>query len=136
MSSVSIDNLSMISANLSILSSADGCREAGLPEPEFSLSDSFITTLRRTMIAEPQPESLEMRVLTALASGPLSKKELSARLGHKDISGQLNKIIRLLLAAQNIEQTIPDKPASRLQKYRLTDKGAGYVASLQGQPPP
>ena len=38
------------------------CREAGLPEPEFSLSDGFVTIIRRqtevaTRNAGPQPES-------------------------------------------------------------------------------
>lgn len=58
-----------------------------------------------------------------LANEPLSKAEISSRLGQKEISGQLNKVIRLLLADRNIEYTIPGKPSSRLQKYRLTNKG-------------
>jgi len=79
---------------------------------------------------ESQPESLEFRVLATLVDEPLSKAEISSRLGHKEISGQLNKVIRLLLAEGNIEYTIPDKPGSRLQQYRLTSKGRAvrYVA--------
>ncbi|MES3008230.1 MAG: ATP-binding protein [Pseudomonadota bacterium] len=72
---------------------------------------------------ESQPESLELRVLATLVSEALSKAEISSRLGQKEISGQLNKVIRLLLADRNIEYTIPGKPSSRLQKYRLTNKG-------------
>jgi len=52
----------------------------------------------------------------------LSKSELSARLGQKEVSGQLNKVIRSLLAKWQIEYTIPEKTNSRLQKYRLTEK--------------
>jgi ATP-dependent DNA helicase RecG len=79
---------------------------------------------------ESQPESLELRVLAMLADEPLSKAQISSRLGHKEISGQLNKVMRLLLAEDNIEYTLPDKPSSRLQKYRLTGKGRSmrYVA--------
>ena len=69
--------------------------------------------------------------MTLLVSGPLSKAELAAGLGHKEISGQLNKIIRLLMAALNVEQTIADKPNSRLQKYRLTAKGATILAAMR-----
>ncbi len=121
------------------------CREAGLPEPEFAVNDGFVTTLRRQigeatasrpesqpeLRPESWPESLETRVLLSLESGPMSKSELSSRLGHKEISGQLNKVIRMLLAEQNVEQTIPEKPNSRLQKYRLTDKGSARLASLR-----
>jgi predicted transcriptional regulator len=31
-----------------------------------------------------------------------------------------------------MEYTIPDKPQSRLQKYRLTDKGRQLVAAMRG----
>jgi ATP-dependent DNA helicase RecG len=72
---------------------------------------------------ESRPESLELRVLAMLVNEALSKAEISTRLGQKEISGQLNKVIRLLLADRNIEYTIPGKPGSRLQKYRLTNKG-------------
>ncbi len=80
---------------------------------------------------ESRPESLEAKVMTLLVSGPLSKAELATGLGHKEISGQLNKIIRLLMAELNVEQTIADKPNSRLQKYRLTAKGATILAALR-----
>ena len=72
---------------------------------------------------ESKPESLMDRVLRQLVHGPLSKAELSRGLGQKAISGPLNKVIRLLLADGSIGYTIPEKPRSRLQRYRLTDKG-------------
>ena len=50
------------------------------------------------------------------------KIELSVRLGQKDVSGQLNKVVRLLRNDGAIELTIPDNPNSRLQKYRLVAK--------------
>jgi len=124
------------------------CREAGLPEPEFALTDGFVTTIRRKTgevtrevstqpesrpesKPESRPESMELRVLGLLVNSPLAKHELSQRLGHKDISSSLNKVIRLLLAEQSIEYTIPEKPQSRLQKYRLTEKGHAALAALR-----
>ncbi len=58
----------------------------------------------------------------------MAKVELSTRLGHKEISGRLNQVIRILLADQTVEYTIPEKPNSRLQKYRLTTKGKSLLA--------
>ena len=76
---------------------------------------------------ESQPESLEVRVLRLLESEPLSKAGLSAGLGQKEVSGQLNKVVRVLLTDRTIEYTIPDKPNSRMQKYRLTAKGKALL---------
>ncbi len=80
---------------------------------------------------ESQPESLENRLLRVLKVKPSSKSEISAQLGQKEVSGQLNKVVRELLDAKTIEYTIPDKPNSRLQKYRLTEKGLDYLRILE-----
>jgi hypothetical protein len=82
---------------------------------------------------ESRPESLEIRVLRHLDASPLGKAELSIALGHKEISGQLNKVIRVLLGDQIIEYTIPEKPNSRMQKYRLTEKGKVHLASMKAK---
>ncbi len=76
---------------------------------------------------ESEPESLVDRVLLQLVNGPMSKVDLSRSLGQKIISGPLNKVIRLLLADGRIGYTIPEKPRSRLQMYRLMDKGQAAV---------
>jgi Fic/DOC family protein len=69
---------------------------------------------------ESQPESgIKARVRALLANDTLSKREISQRLGQKEISRALNDAIRELRAAGLIEQTIPEKPNSRLQRYRL-----------------
>ena len=115
------------------------CRAAGLREPEFAQRDRFVTTVWRESRPESQPESgpesqpesqpvsLEIRVMRLLVSGARSKADLSRGLGHKEISGQLNKVIRMLVAEQQVEPTIPDKPNSRLQRYRLTPQGEAYL---------
>jgi ATP-dependent DNA helicase RecG len=51
------------------------------------------------------------------------KADLAARLGQKGISGQMNKIIREIVRQGLIEYTIPDKPNSHPQEYRLTEAG-------------
>ena len=67
------------------------------------------------------------RVLRLLAAGPMSKAELSRGLGQKQVSGPLHRHVRQLATAGMIEFTLPEKPNSRLQKYRLTDKGRAHL---------
>ena len=64
--------------------------------------------------------ALEDKVLQLPAKAPMGKRDISAALGQKEVSGQLNKVIRTLLANGLIETTIPDKMNSRLLQYRLT----------------
>ncbi len=116
------------------------CREAGLREPEFTDSSGFKTTIWRATPPERikvQPESLpgdlKSKVLNLLADGPLSKSELSKRLGYKQLSGQFNKVFRNLLADEMIEYTLPEKPRSRYQQYRLTDKGRTKLTNLKSE---
>ena len=114
------------------------CGDAGLPEPEFTDSSGFKATIWRATPPEQikmQPESLpgdlKSRVINLLADGPMSKSELSKKLGHKEVSGQLNKVVRDLQANGMIEYTLPEKPTSPLQKYQLTDKGRTELANLK-----
>ena len=129
------------------------CRDYGVAEPVIEVSENWVTTTFKRPIEqvedqvmgevagevtpqvpsqvknkvkpqpESRPESLEMRVLSLLSNGPMAKSALSTGLEQKKVSGQLNMVIRLLIANNTIEYTIPEKPNSRLQKYMLTKKG-------------
>lgn len=74
-----------------------------------------------------QPESLAAKLLVLLAERALAKAELSQGLGQKQVSGQLNKVVRQLVTDRMIEYTLPDRPRSRLQRYRITAKGRAAV---------
>ncbi len=116
------------------------CRDAGLPEPEFTDSGGFKTTIWRatpTKKIKVQPDSLHgdlrSKVLSLLADGSMPKSELSKKLGYKKIPGQLNKVFQDLLDNQLIEYTLPDKPRSPRQQYRLTDKGRTELLNLKSR---
>ena len=73
---------------------------------------------------EAQVEAqVKIHIIAACAAVPLSSAEIAVALGHKQLSGNLRKALPRLRADGLLEYTIPEKPNSRLQKYRLTDKG-------------
>ena len=66
-------------------------------------------------------------ILNALRDARLSANELTEVLGLKSKTGAFKRTVKALLSHHLIEYTIPDKPSSRLQKYRLTPKGRALI---------
>jgi Fic family protein len=64
-----------------------------------------------------------LAVLKALEHASLSRKELFASIGINPDSRAFKRNIEPLITAGYIEMTLPDKPSSKLQKYRLTTSG-------------
>ncbi|MDT8443158.1 MAG: Fic family protein [Desulfuromonadales bacterium] len=64
----------------------------------------------------------EVRLLSVLA-GEMTRQQLKEALGLKDDEHFRKAYLLPALDAGLIEMTIPDKPRSSKQKYRLTDKG-------------
>ena len=132
----------------------DRCRAAKLDDPEFKQTDGFVITIRRkpeqafkavggktadAAGGAKRPESrLESRLESALAAkillilqnGEQGKAGLASALGHKTVSGELHKQVKRLQEVGAIEMTLPEKPNSRLQKYRLTQEGKNLIAKL------
>ncbi|NLD37111.1 MAG: hypothetical protein GX654_09605 [Desulfatiglans sp.] len=74
-----------------------------------------------------------LRLLEILYSkGPLGNTEILMELGLKNRRRMRENYITPALRLELIEYTIPDKPNSRLQKYRLTEKGSLFLSSMQG----
>ena len=121
-------------------------QEQGLPEPQISevgmrvrlvvpLAEPISTQgvhAQTLPAAQDQLESrlesiLAAKVLLMLREDEAGKAQLAKLLGHKTVSGELHKQIKRLQTLEMIELTLPDKPNSRLQKYRLTAKGRQLV---------
>ncbi len=107
----------------------------GNPSLEFDVSmTSVICRVRAAFLTESPELTAEVvsgdisdRIMVMLSKGEKSASELASGLGLKTVSGSLKKQIGTLLAGGQVERTIPDKPNSRLQKYRLTRKGKNSI---------
>jgi predicted HTH transcriptional regulator len=122
-------------AGTGILDMIARCREAGLPAPDFRQSGGqFVQTLGRPaaratpeVTREVTPEvtrevTREVRVAQALA-GEMTRQQLRQALGLKDDEHFRKSYLLPALEQGLIEMTIPGKPRSSRQKYRLTAKG-------------
>jgi ATP-dependent DNA helicase RecG len=68
--------------------------------------------------------------LLKLENKDFSASELVVRLGLESKTGAFKRTLQELLRQGFVEYTIPSKPTSRLQKYRLTDKGRQFLAEF------
>ena len=142
-------------AGSGILDMIARCKQAGLPAPEFRQEGGqFIQTLGRPAPqVTPQVEAqeaqeaqveaqveltvLEKQLLMACQAESRSGQELIEAAGYAGRTGNFKRSLEKVLDAQLLAMTIPDKPTSSLQKYRLTDKGRAWLASkkTKGGPP-
>ena len=106
--------------------------------PEFGAVDRPQEHKESTMQGGPvgaqsgaQSEAQSQKILQALAQEPLSAVSLAQRLGLQSKTGSFKRTLTKLLKNELVAYTIPDKPSSRLQKYRLTSKGYEVLNNLK-----
>lgn len=109
--------------------------EAGFPSPsivELGLRLRFIFPLATPIaIAAQKPRAQSgaqsraqsTAILRVLSDAPLPAAEIATILGLDTKTGALKRTLKELLLQELIVYTLPEKPTSRLQKYRLTQKG-------------
>ena len=115
------------------------CKKRGLPEPVWTSRKDLGVTL--TLFApldttEAATEvttevTTEVRKILEVMSGEKTRKELQEKLELKNDEHFRKKYIVPALEVGLIEYTIPYKPNSRLQKYRLTTLGKKVCADLK-----
>ena len=123
------------------------CREAGLPAPEFREElGQFIQVIQRPIKprtklstwrkaelattsagSQPRPVGAIDRLLFLLVDGPKSMETLRTELGFAHRSNFRNNYVSPAIKLGLVELTVPDKPSSRFQMYRLTSKGRRQV---------
>ena len=119
------------------------CAQAGLPEPTFTMTDGFVTTVSRHQPdsslgqAGVQAESADRdtSMLRACVEGPVTSRELQVSAGYSGRIRPFERRLEHLLREGLLERTVPDKPRSPLQKYRLTDKGRAALAEAGNTKP-
>ena len=127
------------------------CREAGLREPEFAERDGFVTTVWRELpaggpvpvtppvtppVAPPVAPAVVVLMRLIEVSGELGSSDIRRALGLKDRTHVRERYVTPGLDGGWIEMSIPDKPNSRLQTYRLTTKGRAYLQDNSSGPVP
>jgi predicted HTH transcriptional regulator len=78
-----------------------------------------------------QSRAQSVAVLLALTDATRSAMELIEILGLETKTGAFKRAIKELLEQELIAYTLPEKPGSRLQKYRITEIGSSYVKNIQ-----
>ncbi len=121
------------------------CRNFGLDEPEFALTDGFVVTIRRKPelafkavggITEEVAGVVtgevtgEVKRLLALLVGEMKRTDIQAALSLRHENYFRDAYLVPALTAGLIEMTIPHKPTSSKQKYRLTRKGRDLIVKL------
>jgi len=116
----------------------------GSPPPEFESDEDRTYFLIRLPVHEraerstPQvtPQVIPQVEKTVLAvQGEMLRAELMDAIGLKDRMHFMNEYLQPALDAGLLEMTIPDKPRSSKQRYRLTDLGRRWQADLAARGP-
>jgi len=120
------------------------CESAGLPTPTFEsnsggvlatftlhpasvgpvdLPKSTTPQVEAQVEAQVELSETDKKIILLLDTQKLGQSQIMALLGYTTRTGNFKRALERLSALALIEMTIPDKPKSRLQKYRLTEKG-------------
>jgi len=127
----------------------DACRNASTPEPllrhagnDLWLEFPFSAEHLKAVGASDEQDTGEVGTKSALSRHQveiLRKCLMDSPIGdlmviaeRSDRTKFRNQVLRPLMENDFVEMTLPDKPNSRLQKYRLTAKGRAWLAQHGG----
>ena len=100
--------------------------------PEFSENPAKAARIVPSEHVTPEVTPEVNRMLTVLM-GEMTRTELMIALELNNEKHFRQNYQQVSIAQGLLEMTIPGKPNSRLQKYRLTSKGQALLASLRSK---
>ena len=123
-------------------------KAAGLPAPLFSVSDGFKVTIRRrpgraleavspgekpgrapqVPLKYPPSTPQVIAMLQAAVKNEVAREVLQVVAGVNDRKHFRTAVLEPLLVSGLLERTIPEKPRSSRQRYRITSEGREYLA--------
>lgn len=121
----------------------DACAEYGVAEPLIEVSPDWVTvTFPRTEAAHTPHETLHeaphvtphVERLVAVLEGERNRAELMEALGLADRRHFTITYLQPGINAGLIEMTVPDRPRTPRQRYRLTSLGRHFRGSQGAQP--
>jgi len=94
-------------------------------EPGMAFRVTFVKKNYVVPISRDENDQVSDQVISILGfcSTPKSRGEILKNLGYKNHFDNYKRYLEPVLNNYLIEMTIPDKPKSKDQKYRLTDRG-------------
>ena len=110
----------------------DACQEHGVADPSFRISADWLTitfprresTLTHHVALHDAPHvTPQVERLIAILQGVMGRAELMEALYSKDRAHFYRAYLQPSLEAGLVEMTLPDRPRSRAQRYRLTTHG-------------
>ena len=135
----------------------NACRLGGAPEPqlrfdagglwmEFAFDEAYLRVVRSAVAGMSDPVTpqvtgqvtvqvtgqvtAQVQRLLAVMVAAHSRSELQVLLGLKHRDSFIAIYLEPALAAGWVEMTVPTKPTSRLQRYRLTPRGRAVLVAL------
>jgi ATP-dependent DNA helicase RecG len=112
----------------------ESCKKAGLPQPQWTSSPSTGVTLTFNTLTNGDNNELtipsSISKLVMVLTEELSSTEIQEKLALKD-NGNVLRHLKNAINLELIERTIPNKPTSSKQKYRLTDLGREHLKQFQ-----
>ncbi len=92
----------------------------------------ILDTMNQLPAPEVTPEvTPEVKKLLFALSGTMTRQQIQKKLKLKDEKNFRKKYQQPAINQGLIEMTVPDKPNSRLQKYKLTAKGIAFIQRIK-----